>query len=466
MARDFQRIRERVRQETATASVRLATEGAAHELCQWETVQATCAPGQVVVATEATYGRMKKSRCVKRDFGFIGCQWDALGEVDKLCSGRQFCSFPVTNLHGLHDCPNDLTAYLRLSFKCVTVMPCQREMCEGSDYLQLTAPSGILSSALVADTGCGSQTCPWVLRARPGQHLNLTLMDFSHLDQLAVDESQKATCQRYVSIREDLSSKDVTSCSHDYARERHIYESTTNSIQLTLFADRESSVHYLIHYEVVGCPDFDPPQYAEVTREGSSVRVLCIASPEVYHLTCIGTEWQGKLGICPALQTDQNEDRFSQSSKSPFGMLVVVGVGVALGVVVGVLLLAAALLYMRRRSRESPTVNRNPLLFDASPFREMGKQYAPSSLIYTPEHNYTTTLHPKRPLPVPSPHVPSEETVPCRECHEEHRVPGKHYYETPSFPIQQMAVRDGRMHSADGIFRMEREEEHHSARTN
>ena len=176
-----------------------------------------------------------------------------------------------------------------------------------------------------------------------------------------------------------------------------------------------------------------------------------------------------------------------------------------------------------RRNRHANTVNRNPLLFDASPFRDPNKpgalipENSPLSrggtLIYTPEHNYTTTLHPKRPLPVPSPLVPLTDAnltdmQQCKECNIAHTGPPpagmldrcgypvhmgnppprataltstgptstpsstgtskNHIYETPTFPIQQMAREGGRIHSADGISRgqVDSGEDGRSSRTN
>jgi len=37
----------------------------------------------------ARYGRMRQDgRCVKRDYGYVGCAADVLAHVDRLCSGR------------------------------------------------------------------------------------------------------------------------------------------------------------------------------------------------------------------------------------------------------------------------------------------------------------------------------------------------------------------------------------------
>ncbi len=52
-------------------------------------------------------------------------------------------------------------------------------MCTTSDYLKVTTGSGYLSSDVTQGTGCGTASCPWVLEALPGQHINISLLDFS-----------------------------------------------------------------------------------------------------------------------------------------------------------------------------------------------------------------------------------------------------------------------------------------------
>ena len=89
------------------------------EYCQLEEFHASCAPGHVVVMTSSVYGRMRIGRCVKQDYGFIGCSADVLRYVDRLCSGRHVCQFPVAQLHGNQPCPDDLTPYLEASYQCV-----------------------------------------------------------------------------------------------------------------------------------------------------------------------------------------------------------------------------------------------------------------------------------------------------------------------------------------------------------
>ena len=95
------------------------------EYCQLEMFRASCAPGHVVMMTSALYGRMRTGRCVKQDYGFIGCSADVLRYADRLCSGVQICQFAVAELHGNQPCPDDLTPYLEASYQCVPGKLCQ-----------------------------------------------------------------------------------------------------------------------------------------------------------------------------------------------------------------------------------------------------------------------------------------------------------------------------------------------------
>jgi len=99
------------------------------DYCQLETFYAACSGGvggsedqlQVVSMLTARYGRMRQDgRCVKRDYGYVGCAADVLAHVDRLCSGRRVCDFPVSDLHGSQPCPNDLTPYLEASYECLS----------------------------------------------------------------------------------------------------------------------------------------------------------------------------------------------------------------------------------------------------------------------------------------------------------------------------------------------------------
>ena len=91
------------------------------EFCSTEEFKAECKDNEVIFMTGARYGRMKLSRCVNVDFGFIGCSSDMIGILDRKCSGRQKCSvrIPDPEMDLAQPCIGDLTRYLEASYKCV-----------------------------------------------------------------------------------------------------------------------------------------------------------------------------------------------------------------------------------------------------------------------------------------------------------------------------------------------------------
>ena len=53
------------------------------DVCMSETFRAQCWENEVVVMTEALYGRMELGECVKADLGYMGCQKDVLQLTDR-----------------------------------------------------------------------------------------------------------------------------------------------------------------------------------------------------------------------------------------------------------------------------------------------------------------------------------------------------------------------------------------------
>ena len=52
------------------------------DACQWESYKAECGADEVVVIEAALYGRMSYGRCVKRDYGYVGCFADVTPQAD------------------------------------------------------------------------------------------------------------------------------------------------------------------------------------------------------------------------------------------------------------------------------------------------------------------------------------------------------------------------------------------------
>jgi len=100
--------------------------GVVAEYCEREYFNAECSGTaaddgtQLIVMRSAVFGRMKDGRCVRREYGSIGCRADVLATVDSLCSGRRRCRFHASILHSARPCPTELVSYLEASFDCIT----------------------------------------------------------------------------------------------------------------------------------------------------------------------------------------------------------------------------------------------------------------------------------------------------------------------------------------------------------
>ncbi len=90
------------------------------EYCPAERFEAKCGESEVILMEKANYGRMRIGKCVKRDFGYLGCQTSVLHYMDSLCSGRRDCSFqiPDQTLRDMRPC-SELESYLEASYSCL-----------------------------------------------------------------------------------------------------------------------------------------------------------------------------------------------------------------------------------------------------------------------------------------------------------------------------------------------------------
>jgi len=91
------------------------------EYCYYETFDARCSDDEVILMTSALYGRMRFGRCVKTNFGFMGCFTDVLDLLDRRCSGRRSCSVEVVEptFDGVRPCNKELKCYLEVDYRCI-----------------------------------------------------------------------------------------------------------------------------------------------------------------------------------------------------------------------------------------------------------------------------------------------------------------------------------------------------------
>nr|UCK81572.1 Gal-binding and CUB domains containing receptor 8 [Arenicola marina] len=323
------------------------------ETCETEVFKVDCDVNHVIVMLGAQYGRMRFGRCVDRDYGFVGCAEDVLHLADRWCSGRRGCQIPVPNsaFKGTHPCPKDLKPYLEASYQCVPVETAEAQHCEMSSFILPSATVGYLSSLVTMETGKGSERCPWIIQARHGQRVNVTLLDFARSP--AAQDNQvpdgHGVCKVYALLNEirgessDESSpeRSLSVCSSKN-RTRHVYVSGGHGLEVRIMGPgdkgraAELTDHFLIKYQVFGCPDPDIPLNTWLERERDVAVVRCSATGQKWRLVCNGSHWQGDFGNC----TDAFDATFGEivwgSLVLPFevSLVVVVCIAIAIGIVI------------------------------------------------------------------------------------------------------------------------------------
>jgi len=96
-----------------------------------ERVDIQCGNGEIIAVESARYGRMRLGRCVRTDYGYIGCSTDVTDVLAGRCSGRRRCY--VVNIEVLfaasNACPADLKSYVEVSYSCTIGQSVSSSVC-------------------------------------------------------------------------------------------------------------------------------------------------------------------------------------------------------------------------------------------------------------------------------------------------------------------------------------------------
>ena len=112
-------------------------------------------------------------------------------------------------------------------------------------------PSGYLSKALEVEQGYGSADCPWLVEAKPGQHINITLYDFGHGGWKHTNMvSDTGVCHVTAIIREKGNGDDrgATVCG-GVGRRRHVYTSSSHAVEVRVMGSAQG--FFLLGYQGV-----------------------------------------------------------------------------------------------------------------------------------------------------------------------------------------------------------------------
>lgn len=142
--------------------------------------------------------------------------------------------------------------------------------------------SGVLASITAHELGVGTQSCPWLIVAAPGQRINITVMDFGDYERRSPPADNRSRrdlsptghtgqsrrrqhdpamsrCREYAVLSEDTATKNVVVCSDHWPRIRLVYTSKSHRLKVTFSgitssstdADDDRRPYFAIKYE--GC---------------------------------------------------------------------------------------------------------------------------------------------------------------------------------------------------------------------
>ncbi|ESO09095.1 hypothetical protein HELRODRAFT_190717 [Helobdella robusta] len=326
-----------------------------------EMFNASCPARNILLFHLAKYGRMNVGRCMKSNYGQQGCSIDVTNFMNHKCAGRDFCLFqvPDPDLYKTHPCPSDFTSYLESS----------------------------------------ETKCPWVIEALPGQRINLTMHSVlqqlykkfeqqnkqnwsrpkssyslnKQLYQYGADDSSSSNAILHTTTNNKAcfeigfvvdgaeGKRSITVCQNDATRDHHLMLTNFHIIRIE-FTDvhmlRELGI-FILEFNVVGCPTLRASANSWQQKTGDSLIVRCNSTSQKWHLVCRGNEWSGEVGNCSAGYSDSFNSwslgqMFNAEDSFPFGVLLAVSIGVAMGIVIGGFLLCLITLYLKRQRQNNP----------------------------------------------------------------------------------------------------------------
>ena len=135
---------------------------------------------------------------------------------------------------------------LCLSFYIIVFKPSENQ-CVRPLEVQATSRMKYLSSGTTLATGCGEESKPWVLKAKEGQQINITFIDFNWKHNLLSDSQIRCPIQ-YGYILDNANNNIVNLCG-GLVRERRLHLSEGSTLQILINRDVLNNVRFLIGYE-------------------------------------------------------------------------------------------------------------------------------------------------------------------------------------------------------------------------
>ena len=121
----------------------------------------------------------------------------------------------------------------------------ERAQCSENRPQLIAQSEGYLASDVTYRTGCGSPASPWLIQAKSGQQIRLSLIDFAHAN--ASSTAQK--CTAYATVR-DLSTSVTSRVCQQSTLNEEILVATGNQLEVRILTQQSALNHYfMLHFK-------------------------------------------------------------------------------------------------------------------------------------------------------------------------------------------------------------------------
>ena len=108
-----------------------------------------------------------------------------------------------------------------------------------------------LASQVSIDTSCGLHESPWILEAKPGQQVTIDLIDFTWKNKTSGSNPsyRHSSCDINYGYILDMETDDVINICGGGDREKRVYESSGNRVQIIIEGSVLGSHQFVIKFK-------------------------------------------------------------------------------------------------------------------------------------------------------------------------------------------------------------------------
>ena len=120
--------------------------------------------------------------------------------------------------------------------------------CSSPYHVTASSKKQVLSSDVTLSSGCGSEAAPWVIQGKPGQQIEVSLIDFYWDDKIGDNKNNQDTCAiEYGYIVDGETSNMATICGGS-KRTKHLQVSAGDMIQVVIKHDIVDEYRFILEY--------------------------------------------------------------------------------------------------------------------------------------------------------------------------------------------------------------------------